>query len=141
MENISKQNRRDNPQVTCAVMLKKFHFKLFLDIFFEKILDSKNCEATKIKKIKGNKLDKSLLKVFVNQSCFYVSAFVGGIKKKHSPTSAFETNNVPHLVFDQNRLQIFLVKLTRKIWKHFFDQKLSEGRYLFQILKWESVFF
>ena len=77
----------------------------------------------------------------MNQSCFYVSAFVGGIKKKHSPTSAFETNNVSHSVFDQNCLQIFLVKLTRKIWKHFFDQKLSVEQFVFQMPKWDSVFF
>ena len=87
------------PQTISLTVYFKVHLKLFLDIFFEKILDSKNCEATKRKKIKGNKLDKSLQKFFVNHSGLYdVSAFVGGIKKKHSLTSEFETNNVPHSV-------------------------------------------
>ena len=79
----------------------------------------KTLKQQKGKKIKGNKLGKLLLKAFVKQHCFHVSAFVGGIKKKHSPTSAFATQLVSFSVFHQNCFQIFLVKWTRKVWKQF----------------------
>ena len=70
----------------------------------------------------------------------YVSAFVGGIKKKLSPTLAFETQIMEHSVFDQNCFSIFLVKLTRKVWKEFFEQNRSVGKFVFQMPKWERVF-
>jgi hypothetical protein len=70
-----------------------------------------------------------------------MSSFVGGIKKKHSPTSAFETNNVPHSVFDQNCFSIFLLKVTSKVWKEFFEQNRSVRKFVFQMPKWERDFF
>ena len=57
---------------------------------------------------------------------FYVSAFVGGIKKKLSPTLEFETQIYQHSVFDQNCFSIFFLKLTSKVWKEFFEQNRIE---------------
>ena len=56
----------------------------------------------------------------------YVSAFVGGIKKKLSPTLAFETQFMEHSVFDQNCFSIFLLKLTTKVLKECFEQNRIE---------------
>ena len=56
----------------------------------------------------------------------YVSAFVGGIKKKFSPTLAFETQIMEHSVFDQNCFSIFLLKLTTKVLKECFEQNRIE---------------
>ena len=66
-------------------------------------------QPQKRKKIKGNKLDKSLLKVLGINEGLYVSAFVGGIKKKHSPTTAFETNIVSYSVFEQKIVSKFFL--------------------------------
>ena len=48
------------------------------------------------------------------------------LKKKFSPTLAFETRIMEHSVFDQNCFSIFLLKLTSKVWKEFFEQNRIE---------------
>ena len=62
------------------------------------------------------------------------------LKKKLSPTLAFETQIMEHSVFDQNCFTIFL-KLTRKVWKEFFEQNRSVRKFVFQMPNWERVFF
>jgi hypothetical protein len=63
----------------------------------------------KRKKIKGNKLGKLLLKVFVSARCFHVSAFVGGIKKKTFSDFGICINNCFILSFLSKLFQVFLV--------------------------------
>ena len=70
---------------------------------------------------------KSLLKVLGRLNGLYVSAFVGGIKKKTSPTFAFETQIMEHSVFQLIKIVsqfsfLTAVKLTRKVWKEFFEK-------------------
>ena len=76
------------------------------------IINSKNCGATKKLKEKNNteqlKLDKITSQSFrkCGSDGLYVSqsAFVGGIKKKLSPTLAFETQIYMHFDFAQKIL-------------------------------------
>jgi hypothetical protein len=109
----------------------------FWTFFFSKIM-AQNCEA-----IKGEQVRQINLKLFGYFDAVYVSTFVGGIKKKRSPTFPFKTQIQGQSVFDQNCFQIFLVKLTRKVWGQFFDRKLSFSEFVFQMAKWDCgrIFF
>ena len=63
-------------------------------------------------------LDIKILRPSPQPDVLYVSAFGNGIKKKHSPTLEFEVNFVSCAFFEWKCFQTFVVKVTRKVWKH-----------------------
>ena len=69
-----------------------------------------------------------ILRPSPQQEVLYVSACVGGIKKKHSRTLAFEANFVSRSLFECECFQTFRVTLTTKVWKHFHSKNAHDTK-------------
>ena len=106
----------------------KAHFKLFLGIFFHKIIEMKLwSNILNEQKQNGTKLDIKILRPSPQQKVLYVSGFGGGIKKKHSPTLEFEVyffhTHLSHFL-NENVSKLFLFVKQEKF-GNIFIQKVS----------------